>query len=81
MKLNRDTKQMECKRILNSGFPKVVCGHSEPVGEMVHVKVIFWTQNVGAISLNGGFQTTICIAFGMNQITINQATELVEDVS
>ncbi len=51
------------------------------VGEIVHVKAIFWTQNVGAISLNGGFQTTICIAFGMNQITINQATELVEDVS
>ena len=51
------------------------------VGEIVHVKAIFWTQNVGAISLNGGFQTTICIAFGTNQITINQATELVEDVS
>ena len=51
------------------------------VGEIVHVKSIFWTQNVGAISLNGGFQTTICIAFGTNQITINQATELVEDVS
>ena len=51
------------------------------VGEIVHVKAIFWTRNVGAISLNGGFQTTICIAFGTNQITINQATELVEDVS
>ena len=51
------------------------------VGEIVQVKTIFWTQNAGAISLNGGFQTTICIAFGVNQITINQATELVEDVS
>jgi len=45
------------------------------------VKTIFWTPNTGAISLDGGFQTTICIAFGVNQITINQATELVEDVS
>ena len=51
------------------------------VGEIVQVKTIFWTQNAGAISLDGGFQTTICIAFGVNQITINQATELVEDVS
>ena len=51
------------------------------VEEIVQVKTIFWTQNTGAISLNGGFQTTICIAFGINQITINQATELVEDVS
>jgi len=51
------------------------------VGEIVQVKTIFWTQNAGAISLSGGFQTTICIAFGVNQITINQATELVEDVS
>ena len=51
------------------------------VGEIVQVKTIFWTPNAGAISLSGGFQTTICIAFGINQITINQATELVEDVS
>lgn len=51
------------------------------VGEIVQVKTIFWTPNAGAISLDGGFQTTICIAFGVNQITINQATELVEDVS
>ena len=51
------------------------------VDEIVQVKTIFWTQNTGAISLNGGFQTTICIAFGVNQITINQATELVENVS
>ena len=29
MKLNRDTKQMECKRILDP-VTKVICGHSEP---------------------------------------------------
>ena len=49
------------------------------VGEILQVKTIFWTQANGPIQ--DGFQTVICIAFGVNQITINQATELVENVS
>ncbi len=55
----------------------------EPLGvdEIVHLKAVFSTQNVGAISFIGGFQTTICFAFETNQITINQATELVDDVN
>ena len=49
------------------------------VGEILQVKTIFWTQASGPIQ-DGG-QTVICVAFGVNQITINQATELVENVS
>ena len=49
------------------------------VGEILQVKTIFWTQNAGQIQ--DGFQTIICIAFGVSQTTINQATELVENVS
>ena len=49
------------------------------VGEILQVKTIFWTQNDGQIQ--DGFQTIICIAFGVSQTTINQATELVENVS
>ncbi len=49
------------------------------VGEILQVKTIFWTQNNWQIQ--DGFQTIICIAFGVSQTTINQATELVENVS
>ena len=49
------------------------------VGEILQVKTIFWTQNNGQIQ--DGFQTIMCIAFGVSQTTINQATELVEYVS
>ncbi len=83
--LNENNDDLPANAILYKWDAKVTetANFFEPlgVGEIVHVKAIFWTPNVGAISLNGGFQTTICIAFGMNQITINQATELVEDVS
>ena len=83
--LNENNDDLPANAILYKWDAKVTetANFFEPlgVGEIVHVKAIFWTQNVGAISLNGGFQTTICIAFGTNQITINQATELVEDVS
>ena len=48
------------------------------VGEILHVKTIFWAQNNGQIQ--DGFQTIICIAFGVSQTTINQAMELVENV-
>jgi hypothetical protein len=49
------------------------------VGEILQVKTIFWTQNNWQIQ--DGFQTIICVAFGVSQTTINQATELVENVS
>jgi hypothetical protein len=49
------------------------------VGETLQVKTIFWTKANGGIQ--DGFQAIICIAFGVNQTTINQATELVENVS
>ena len=83
--LNENNDDLPANAILYKWDAKVTetANFFEPlgVGEIVHVNAIFWTRNVGAISLNGGFQTTICIAFGTNQITINQATELVEDVS
>ena len=49
------------------------------VGETLQVKTIFWTEANGGIQ--NGFQVIICIAFSANQTTINQATELVENVS
>ena len=51
------------------------------VGETLQVKTIFWTESTEIVSLNGGFQTIICIAFGVDQVAINQATELTENVS
>ena len=44
------------------------------------IKAIFWTPYRGMVSIDGGFQTIICIAFG-NQTTINQAVEIVENVN
>ena len=49
------------------------------VGETLQVKTIFWTEANGGIQ--NGFQAIICIAFSANQTTINQATELVENVT
>jgi len=49
-------------------------------GEDVIVKAIFWTPYRGMVSIDGGFQTIVCIAFSTNPTTINQAVEIVENV-
>ena len=49
-------------------------------GEDIVIKTMFWTPYRGMVSIDGGFQTIICIAFGINQTTINQAVEIVENV-
>ncbi len=50
-------------------------------GEDIIVKAIFWTPYRGMVSIDGGFQTIICIAFSTNPTTINQAVEIVENVN
>tara|TARA_B100000686_G_scaffold102851_1_gene110219 strand:- start:1622 stop:2260 length:639 start_codon:yes stop_codon:yes gene_type:complete len=50
-------------------------------GEDIIVKTIFWTPYKGFVSIDGGFQTIVCIAFGTNQATINQAVEIVENIN
>ncbi len=49
-------------------------------GEDIIVKAIFWTPYRGMVSIDGGFQTIICIAFSTNPTTINQAVEIVKNV-
>ena len=49
-------------------------------GSDILIKAIFWTPYRGMVSIDGGFQTIICIAFGINETTINQAVGIVENV-
>ena len=73
---NAQTYTWDAEVESNEGF----FGSTE-IGERILVKAIFWIAGSGIISTQGGFKTIICIAFGENQDTINQAAEIIENIS
>ena len=77
---NEDNEELHPSAIIYHWDAKVEESKFFDDGEKIIVKTIFWTPYKGIISVDGGFQTIICIAFGKDQATINQAAEIVENV-
>ena len=78
---NEDNEELHPSAIVYQWNAKVEQSNFFEKGEDIIVKTIFWTPYKGMVSIDGGFQTIICIAFGTNQATINQAVEIVENVN
>ena len=78
---NEDNEELHPSAIVYQWNAKVEQSNFFEKGEDIIVKTIFWTPYSGIVSIDGGFQTIVCIAFGTNQATINQAVEIVENVN
>ena len=77
---NEDNEELHPSAIIYHWDAKVEESKFFDDGENIIVKTIFWTPYKGIVSVDGGFQTIICIAFGKDQATINQAVEIVENI-
>tara|TARA_B100000029_G_scaffold492624_1_gene554116 strand:+ start:97 stop:735 length:639 start_codon:yes stop_codon:yes gene_type:complete len=78
---NNDNEKLHPSAVVYQWDAKVEQSNFFEDGEDIIVKTIFWTPYKGIVSIDGGFQTIICIAFGTNQGTINQAVEIVENIN
>ena len=78
---NEDNEELHPSATIYQWDAKVEKSDFFDDGETIIVKTIFWTPYKGIVSIDGGFQTIICIAFGTDQTTINQAVEIVENVN
>ena len=78
---NEDNEELHPSATIYQWDAKVEKSNFFDEGETIIVKTIFWTPYKGIVSIDGGFQTIICIAFGTDQKTINQAVEIVENIN
>ena len=78
---NEDNDELHPSATIYQWDAKVEKSNFFDDGETIIVKTIFWTPYKGIVSIDGGFQTIICIAFGTDEKTINQAVEIVENIN